>query len=180
VPNTDPILKGTVPQLLQLRLADEKITSKTDVFSIGQVMWNLIMNLPGKDIDVQEPFFDNAGEEGALLVSGQWYSNDDLSAETGKFLSGRSPYEASSMYSDELKDLARLCLRYYPADRPTVAELQRLIETHRKDGVERRARTGNNLKLTMPWMKDRFDVRNSFVESESGEEIGAEIGAEAS
>jgi hypothetical protein len=122
-------------------------------------MWNLIMNIPGKEIDLQEPFFDNAGTQGDLLVNGgKPYTNDDLSAGTGRFLSGQTPYEASSMYNDELKDLVRSCLRYLPAEWPTVAELKALIKTYREDGVERRTRTRNLLKLIMPEMKDRFEL----------------------
>jgi serine/threonine protein kinase len=132
-------------------------------------MWNLIMNIPDREIDLQEPFFDNAGAQGDLLVNGKVpYTNDDLSAATGRFLSGQTPFEASSMYNDELKDLVRSCLRYSPAERPTVLELKALIETHRKNGVEQRARTRTLLKLIMPEMKDRFEVGVELVESGDG------------
>jgi hypothetical protein len=87
----------------------EKLTYKTDVFGIGQLMWNMLMNFSEW---YGEPFYDNDGTAGAYVVNGVPYDNYQLSKEAGLFLTGNTPYEASSYYSDDLKDLVRRCLRY--------------------------------------------------------------------
>jgi serine/threonine protein kinase len=117
----------------------EKITSKADVFGVGQVMYNLVMNLPGRNGKDQEPFYDNEGTRGKLLVNGERYNSDSLSAEQGRFMSGQTPYEASSMYSKELKDTIRMCLRYDQKDRPTVEKLRTLVQKYAGEELQTKA-----------------------------------------
>jgi hypothetical protein len=111
----------------------EKLTSKTDVFGIGQIMWNMLMNFPEHH---GAPFYDDDdGTQGAWLVNGTPYPDVAVSAGKGRFLSGKMPYEASVRYSKQLKDLVRMCLRYRQEDRPSVQKLKKLIVKYRKEDL---------------------------------------------
>jgi hypothetical protein len=138
----------------------EKITSKADVFGIGQVMWNLIMNLPGRNGKDQEPFYDNEGTRGERLVNGERYDSDSLSPEQGRFMSGQTPYEASSMYSKELKDLIRMCLRYDQKDRPTVEKLRTLVQKYASE--EPQTKADGVVTLDIPRKIQDFRVGKAF------------------
>jgi len=131
----------------------EKFTSKTDIFAIGQLMWNLVMNLPSKQGRRQQPFFDNTGTRRELLVNGKPYDDDELSAEKGRFMSGKTPFEASSMYSKDLKDIIRMCLKYRQQDRPSIRKLKDLVEKYA--AKERDTKADGELVLTVPrYMQD--------------------------
>jgi serine/threonine protein kinase len=103
----------------------EQLTSQADIWAIGQVMWNLVMNLPGKQGYAQEPFVDNSGTQGRLLSNGDPYPPELVDSDV---FSGEAPFEASNAYSDELKEIVRMCLRYRAKDRPGVQELRDLVE----------------------------------------------------
>lgn len=94
----------------------EKITHKGDVWGLGQVMWNLVMNLPGQKGNFNQPFFDGKGTQGRQLNNRESYTKAELRKSLFR---GKEPYEASSRYSQTLKDLIIECLRYLPKDRPT-------------------------------------------------------------
>ncbi|KAH7068372.1 hypothetical protein BKA63DRAFT_607075 [Paraphoma chrysanthemicola] len=105
--------------------AVSKLTSKTDVWALGQIIWNLIM----QNTFHQSPFFDCSASSGTLLVNGTPYANP--TAEN--LLSGAPPFEAAARYTDGLKDLVRECLRYGMQDRPDIEEIKRRTA----EGVER-------------------------------------------
>jgi hypothetical protein len=103
----------------------ERMTSKTDVWAIGQMMWNLVMNLPGKEGFRQQPFFFFQNEEENIhqhLNNGQLY---DTIAHRDALFSGRTPYDASDQYSTTLKDAIVECLHYRQHDRISFAKLER-------------------------------------------------------
>jgi hypothetical protein len=83
-------------------------------------MWNLVMNLPGKNGYFQQPFLDNEGTSGRELVNGKPYTQKELDG----LFSGRAPFEASRHYSKELKDTIKECLRYRQNERGSVRELK--------------------------------------------------------
>ncbi|RYO45529.1 hypothetical protein AA0116_g13185 [Alternaria tenuissima] len=105
------------------------MTARTDVWQVGQMMWNLVMNLPGKDGFVQEPFTYTVSDEGEgiekLLNDGSEYGirkyEDDL-------FSGKMPFEASEMYSKKLKDTIVQCMDYRQQKRRSFADLKRVTK----------------------------------------------------
>lgn len=72
----------------------EKMTARTDVWQVGQMMWNLVMNLPGKDGFVQEPFTYTVSDEGEgiekLLNDGSEY---DIQKYKDDLFSGKMPFK---------------------------------------------------------------------------------------
>jgi len=85
-------------------------------------MWNLVMNLPGKNGFFQEPFLDGDGTQGRQLVNGEPYNTDHVA----NLFSGEKPFEASSLYSDPLKKTIRSCLRYRQGNRTSFADLKKI------------------------------------------------------
>jgi len=85
-------------------------------------MWNLVMNLPGKNGFFQEPFLDGNGTQGRRLVNGERYEEDDVA----NLFSGVKPFEASSLYSDMLKNTIKSCLRYRQENRTSFADLKKI------------------------------------------------------
>jgi serine/threonine protein kinase len=143
----------------------EKLTYKTDVFGIGQLMWNMLMNFSEW---YGAPFYDNDGTAGAYVVNGVPYDNHQLSKEAGLFLTGNTPYEASSYYSEDLKDLVRRCLRYRQEDRPTLEELNEEIDWFRKAGTENRA--PGNVQIAVEKEMGVFRVGQEVVDTSEVEE----------
>ena len=91
-------------------------------------MWCLINNLSeGTDF---RPFFDSPAFNFKLC-------NEHLSSYTQRhlddfLLSGEPPYQVTSHYSDDLRQLIRACLPWDPADRISVEELKAHIDTVRE------------------------------------------------
>jgi hypothetical protein len=77
-------------------------------------MLNLVMNLPGRLGNFEQPFIidDRNRRE---LANGEPYD----ATVTALLFDGEIPQEAPLRYSDELKDLIRWCLGYRQDDRPT-------------------------------------------------------------
>jgi hypothetical protein len=131
-------------------------------------MWNL----PGSKGRHQAPSYDKLGTQGEMLVNGKPCSNESLSKKSDRILSGNTPYEASSMYSDELEDLMRRCLRYRLANRPSVGKLREEMKKYGEGEVKPRAE--GRLELTIEGGMSRFRVGKSFVEWEEGSEGSGE------
>jgi hypothetical protein len=83
-------------------------------------MWNLVMNLPGKNGHLQQPFLDGEGTSGRELVNGLPYTDEELNG----LFSGRTPFEASARYSEQLKTTIKGCLAYRQDDRPSFQALK--------------------------------------------------------
>jgi hypothetical protein len=81
------------------------------------MMWNLVM----QNNFTQAPFYDGNGKDTEKLVNGKPYNypGEDM------FMSGQPPFEASSLYSKDLKDLIRECLQYLQTDRPAIEDVKR-------------------------------------------------------
>lgn len=103
----------------------EKMTGRTDVWQVGQMMWNLVMNLPGKLGYVQEPFTYTTGPDGEgierMLHDGSKYGNDRYRDDS---FSERQPYEASGMYSKALRNAVLMCMDYRQHQRWSFALLK--------------------------------------------------------
>jgi hypothetical protein len=74
----------------------EKMTAKTDVWGVGHVMWNLVMNVPGKGGKLQMLFLDGGKPSSRKLNNGVVYTNATLK----DLFSGAAPYEASNHYNN--------------------------------------------------------------------------------
>ncbi|KAH7092316.1 hypothetical protein FB567DRAFT_625350 [Paraphoma chrysanthemicola] len=137
-----------------------KFASKTDVWGLGQIIWNLIMQTTSN----QFPFFDSSTSSGTLLVNGEPYANP--TAEN--FLSGATPFEAAAQYTDELKDLVRECLRYGMQDRPEIEDVKRRTA----EGVERwrgRSEKGR-VRIGVSWDLRDFRIGEKWPARRSGRE----------
>jgi hypothetical protein len=146
---------------------DAKLSSKTDVFGIGQIMWNMLMNCAEWQ---GAPFLDDSGTEGWYLVNGEENFRNSLSAEAGQFLSGKMPYEASVRYSAESKNLARQCLSYQQNDRPSVRKLKKMIVEYRKEDLFNNAKEPLQIRVETYMDKFRSGARVDTTEEGDPEE----------
>lgn len=89
------------------------------------MMWNLLINGAIDDF-CAPPAFD----DGSILVSGQRYSNEKVDED---LLVGEERHWTAARYSHEIRDLVRQCLRYEPADRPSLENLRDVITAHITD-----------------------------------------------
>lgn len=87
-------------------------------------MFNLILNLPCGDGIQQPPFIEENGYRGRQLIHGKPHGDEELL----QLFRGATPYEASTMYSDDLKDLVRRCLNYRKDKRPSFQDLKNMTE----------------------------------------------------
>jgi serine/threonine protein kinase len=79
-----------------------KLSERTNVYGTGVILWCMVMN----ETDPKEPVWTvDPNDDDTLAVQ-----------------------DPGGVYSDKLKDLIRLCLRYYPKDRPTFTEMLDFIE----------------------------------------------------
>jgi hypothetical protein len=109
----------------------------------------------------QSPFPDAHGPRAAPLVNGFPY--DAPTAAT--LLTGTSPFEAASLYSEELKDLVRMCLRYAMEERPTVEE----VKARTAEGVERwRARETGRVRVGVSQDLRDFRIGELFPSRRKG------------
>lgn len=88
-------------------------------------MWNLLVNQPGKQGYGQRPFCDDKGTLGWLLVNDSPYPNEMVCRDV---TTGRTPFEPSRAYTEELREVVRICLRYRAGERLGVQELGEVVE----------------------------------------------------
>ena len=96
------------------------INEKTDVLDIGVVLWSLVTNVL---------LAHGVARDEGCIHSPVWLGHD-YSRNTEKILTGEV-YTAAKHYSDALRDLVRECLSWSQADRPSLWELQGLIQANR-------------------------------------------------
>jgi hypothetical protein len=134
-------------------------------------MWNLVMNLPGKNGYLQQPFLDTEGTSGRELVNGKPYTKKELNG----LFSGRTPFEASRRYSKELKDTIKKCLRYRQNKRETVRELK---EVTAKYAYGKRIPSGSNadgpVVVKVPGEMEQFDVGKVYGVAAGGKKRSRE------
>jgi hypothetical protein len=136
------------------RRDSEKLTSKPDVWGIGQMMWNLVINLPGKKGYFQEPFFDRDGTQGRQLVDGMPYSQRD---PDGLF-SGSVPFEASSSYTAMLHNTVKRCLRYQQSERPSVQDPKAITSKYAHGKEDPGSFVGGDVAIKIPGEIERFST----------------------
>ncbi|OAK95392.1 hypothetical protein IQ06DRAFT_352425 [Phaeosphaeriaceae sp. SRC1lsM3a] len=121
------------------------------------------MNVPGRTVVLNNPFLDNHGILGRILVDGRPYTAEDLEG----LLSGNSPFEASKRYTDELKATVRRCLAYSPEDRRTSEELNAITRKHLEATTSRRGKTRSKpedrVVIRLPEYLQRFDIGNELL-----------------
>ncbi|CAO2652089.1 Nn.00g003720.m01.CDS01 [Neocucurbitaria sp. VM-36] len=141
----------------------EKMTSKTDVWAIGQIMWNLVMNLPGKGGRLNEPFFHFTDRNDVLrkqkLVNGKPY---DIIAHKAHLFSGLTPYEASHFYSDTLKDVIFLCLDYRQHKRWTFAKLKSVTEEYAGKEAPAGSQAHGDVVIKIPREMEKFAIGGKY------------------
>jgi hypothetical protein len=134
-------------------------------------MWNLVMNLPGKNGYFQQPFLDNEGTSGRELVNGKPYTQKELDG----LFSGRAPFEASRHYSKELKDTIKECLRYRQNERGSVRELK---EVTAKYAYGKRILGGSKadgpVVVKVPGEMEQFDVGKVYGVAAGGKKRSRE------
>ncbi|KAF2845634.1 hypothetical protein T440DRAFT_558832 [Plenodomus tracheiphilus IPT5] len=106
---------------------ERRLDSTVDVWSIGQIAWNLILNVLGwrGAMHYQEPFLDGHGPDGERLTNGEACTDENL--DEG-LLQGTAPLEVSARYSNTLKIVVRLCLRYDQQGRIALDDLRGIID----------------------------------------------------
>ncbi|KAF2818663.1 hypothetical protein CC86DRAFT_388785 [Ophiobolus disseminans] len=128
----------------------EKLTSKTDVWGLGQMMWCLVL----QTVETKGPFFDDKGTRGKKLTNGKPYN-----PPTDKnLLSGTEPYICAKHYTDDLKDLIRSCLRYRTADKPTIEE----VKIRTAAGVVKTRMTGSRVELRVERALHGFTIGEEY------------------
>jgi hypothetical protein len=141
----------------------EKMTAKTDVWHVGQMMWNLVMNLPGKTGFNMEPFTQKISEEGhfieELLNQGYKY---DLISKKDEFLSGEMPLEAPSMYSDVAKDTIFMRMDYHPEKRWSFAQLKGVTKNWAGKDPPLGPRAHGNLMVSVSETMDDFRLGATY------------------
>jgi hypothetical protein len=134
-------------------------------------MWNLVMNLPGKNGYLQQPFLDNEGTSGRELVNGKPYTKNELNG----LFSGRTPFEASRHYSKELKDTIKRCLAYRQDDRWSFEDLKKVTT---KYAYGKRIPGGSNadgpVVVKVPQEMEQFDVGKVYGVAAGGKKRSRE------
>jgi hypothetical protein len=110
------------------------------------MMWNLVM----QNNFTQAPFYDGNGTDTEKLVNGKPYNypGEDM------FMSGQPPFEASNLYSKDLKDLIRECLQYLQTDRPTIEDVKGRTAKGPKNAT---SGTGVNFKVSRAFHSFRLE-----------------------
>jgi hypothetical protein len=127
-------------------------------------MWNLLMNLPGKDGYLQQPFTDvfADGLWEAELVDGAPYDGQKLAV----ILSGTKPYEAPRQYSEELKKIVRKCLSYRKRDRPSFQRLKKITRKYAYGkGLPADSRAPGRLRIQVPEEIERLDIGRMYPDA---------------
>jgi hypothetical protein len=123
-------------------------------------MWNLVMNLPGKNGHLQQPFLDDEGTSGRQLANGMPYTNEELD----RLFSGHTPFEASKHYSEQLKAIIRECLAYRQDDRPS---FQALKDTTTRYAYGKRNPGGSTatgpVMVKVPGKMKQFDLGGRYL-----------------
>ncbi|KAJ4293141.1 hypothetical protein N0V90_008423 [Kalmusia sp. IMI 367209] len=132
------------PELIRARNKFTRIDEKTDVWAIGCVIYDLMINMyshaaPNVDGFEVGPVREDKplpGKKGKFLSVNARDPRNKLNTEDTMF-SARGPYRVITRgYSDELKIIVRRCLEYRPVNRPSMPGLMRLIyEAHPKNGL---------------------------------------------
>jgi hypothetical protein len=125
-------------------------------------MWNLVMNLPGKNGHLQQPFLDGEGTSGRELVNGLPYTDEELDS----LFSGRTPFEASARYSEQLKTTIKECLAYRQDDRPSFQALKHVTT---KYAYGKRTPDGStadgSVVVRFPGKMKQFDIGGRYGEA---------------
>ncbi|KAG9198148.1 hypothetical protein G6514_010474 [Epicoccum nigrum] len=140
------------------------IGEKSDVWKIGAVIWQMIT----VDTDLDEVRRENKLKRGrdGRLRSVKCYVCKYYDKPLGPIEILPDPhvfYPSSIGYSEELRDLVRRCMAYYPENRATLRDLNREIEqylsTHpiQRDNLDLlESRVDNEFALNVPYRKLRY------------------------
>jgi hypothetical protein len=144
----------------------EKMTARTDVWQVGQMMWNLVMNLPGKDGFVQEPFTYTVSDEGEgiekLLNDGSEY---DIQKYKDDLFSGKMPFEASNMYSKTLKNTIIECMDYRQHKRSSFADLKRVTKEWAGKKLPPGSKSNGDLIICVSEAMEEFGLGKTYGRS---------------
>ncbi|KAF9692864.1 hypothetical protein EKO04_009106 [Ascochyta lentis] len=147
-----------------------KLTSATDVWGIGQLMWNLAMNIPYYT-EFEAPFFDDSSSHTGVtsarrLNDGNSYSKEQLK----KFLlTGNAPFEASHQYTPQLRAVIRGCLQYLPKDRYMLKDLKKVTSMNREKHLKSKDDSGD-LWIKVDGEMEGFRVGSAYVPLQEEEE----------
>ncbi|CAN9129838.1 unnamed protein product [Alternaria alternata] len=141
----------------------EKMTARTDVWQVGQMMWNLVMNSPGIDGFVQQPFTYTVSDEGEgiekLLNDGSEY---DIQKHKDDLFSGKTPYEASNMYSKTLRDTIIRCMDYRQHKRSSFADLKLVTKEWAGEEPPPGSKANGDLVICVSEAMEEFELGQTY------------------
>lgn len=107
----------------------EKLTSRSDVFAIGQVMWNLMAGNPDSMHGPQREHIQLPGKR-TCPVADSFASHHRMQAKRGSLFPLWTVFPQGRLYRPYLAWLVADCLEWNAAHRPTLNEIQNRIETY--------------------------------------------------
>ncbi|KAG9193986.1 hypothetical protein G6011_04021 [Alternaria panax] len=153
--------------------ASEKMTAKTDVWQVRQMMWNLVMNLPGSGGYRQEPFTYTLSDDGEgiekQLSDGSKY---DIDRYKNDLFSGKTTFEASGMYSETSRDTIIMCMDYRQHKRWSFANLKRVTEEWAGKEPPPDSRAREDLIITVSESMEEFGLGKTYERSKKRRKRG--------
>jgi hypothetical protein len=107
-----------------------RLDAKTNVWGIGRIAWNLIVNQFEIHGPVREDGVTDSVTWDPLPVSQEQEENASLVSFRGSILRGRDGWPAAKKYSQELKYLVADCLAFLQEGRPTPREVLDEVNKH--------------------------------------------------
>ncbi|KAH9866329.1 hypothetical protein J1614_008896 [Plenodomus biglobosus] len=145
----------------------EPMSERTDVWQLGSMMFNLLLNLPrGHDFGGPILHFRDSNTglwQESLLIGNERYSGTALDEH---LFSGAAPYEASNRYSPDLKQLIRDCLEYDPNARPSMRELKEVTSQFAGKDPPLSSQAVGELVVRVKHWSDEFEMGETFAPCE--------------
>jgi hypothetical protein len=126
------------------------------------MMWNLVMNLPGKLGYNMEPFIHRFSNEGEWIEE---MFNDDSEYDNKRnddSFSGQKPFEASGMYNERLKSTILRCTEYRQHDIWSFAQLKSVTKEWAGKAPPPDSKALGNLIIRVSEEMDQFVVGKTY------------------
>jgi hypothetical protein len=107
-----------------------RLDAKTNVWGIGRIAWNLIVNQFEYHGPIREDGAVDSDTYDPLPVSKEQVENAAMVNFRGSILLGSDRWPAAKRYSQELKDLVADCLNFFQEGRPTPRQVLDAVNEH--------------------------------------------------